>query len=50
MVLRDLAAGEAAAGGALHAIVADGGGTEATVKKAGECLSHGVRSMGLSSR
>ena len=39
MVLRDLAAGEAAAGGALHAIVAEGDGTEASVKKAGECLS-----------
>ena len=40
MVLRDLAAGEAAAGGALHGIVADGGGTEASMKKAGECLSN----------
>jgi len=40
MIVRDLAAGEAAAGACLHAIVAEGGGTEASVKKAGECLSN----------
>jgi hypothetical protein len=40
MVARDLAAGEASAGSALHAIIAEGGGDDAMVKQAGECLSN----------
>jgi hypothetical protein len=40
MVLRDLAAGEAACGSALHALIAGGGGNEESFKRAGECLSH----------
>jgi hypothetical protein len=39
MVSRELATGEAAAGGALHSLVAEGCGSEADAKKAGECLS-----------
>ena len=40
MVTRDLAAGEAAAGSALHTIVSETGGDEATIKRAAECLSN----------
>jgi len=40
MVTRDLAAGEAMAGNALHAIIAETGGDDAMIKQAGECLSN----------
>ena len=39
MVLRELSGGEAAAGLALHAVVAETGGSEAIVRRAAACLA-----------
>ena len=39
MVLRELSAGEAAAGSALHTVVAETGGSEVILRRAGECLA-----------